>query len=274
MADNSAIEWTQATWNPIVGCTKVSTGCDRCYAERVTQRFRETFPAGFRLTLRPEALEQPLRWRQPRLIFVNSMSDLFHVEVPESFIARVFEVMSRCPQHTFQILTKRAHRLARLAPGLPWSANIWMGVSVETPACLWRVNYLREVPAAVRFVSAEPLLASLASLDLAGIDWLIAGGESQAGCRAADPVWFRELRDLCCKEGVPFFLKQLGGHPSKRGGEEAVLDGQRWCQRPIKSPVSAALGTRSERSSRRTLLHARASQRAAAGRAPRSGCFA
>lgn len=274
VADHSSIEWTQATWNPVVGCTKVSPGCDHCYAERITQRFHETFPAGFKLTLRPDALEQPLRWRQPRLIFVNSMSDLFHVDVPQSFITRVFEIMQRCPQHTFQILTKRAQRLARLASTLPWPANVWVGVSVETPAYLWRVNYLREVPAAVRFVSAEPLLASLGGLNLCGIDWLIAGGESQPGCRAAGLDWFRELRDLCGASGVPFFLKQLGGHPSKRGGDDAVLDGRRWCQLPVRNPACAAPGTRSERSSRRTPQRVRASPRAATGKAPRSGCFA
>ena len=222
MADHSRIEWTEATWNPTVGCTKVSPGCDHCYAERLTRRFRSAYPDGFALTLRPEALDLPRRWRRPRVVFVNSMSDLFHAKVPTSYLAEVFAVMEACPQHTFQILTKRAERLARLAPRLPWPPNIWMGVSVETRDYLWRIDYLRRVPAAVRFVSAEPLLRSLGSISLVGIDWLIAGGESQAGARPAHPDWFRELRDQCASAAVAFFLKQLGGHPHKRGGDQAL----------------------------------------------------
>src|SRR5918911_3229690 len=227
MADHSAIEWTEATWNPTIGCTKVSPGCDRCYAERITLRFKRNFPHGFELTLRPDALELPLRWRRPRMIFVNSISDLFHVDVPDSYIVDVFDVILRSPQHTFQILTKRATRLASIAPRLPWPRNVWVGVSVESAAYVWRIDYLRHVPAAVRFISAEPLLAPLPRLDLSGIHWLIAGGESQPGARPADIDWFRDLRDQCPAAGVGFFLKQLGGHPSKRGGEDAVLDGRR-----------------------------------------------
>jgi protein gp37 len=231
-SDHSAIEWTEATWNPTSGCTKVSPGCDRCYAERITQRFPKTFPNGFTLTLRPDALDIPLRWRRPRLIFVNSMSDLFHKDVSDDYIRQVFNVMQRTPQHTYQVLTKRAERLVRIAPRLPWPGHIWMGVSVESGAYTWRIPYLQRVPAAVRFISAEPLLERLPRLNLEGIHWLIAGGESQPGCRAADLAWFRELRDLCCAAGVKFFLKQLGGHPSKRGGADAVLDGRRWTQMP------------------------------------------
>ena len=230
--EHSNIEWTESTWNPTTGCTEVSPGCDRCYARRMTQRFPKTYPNGFDLTLREQALELPLRWRSPRRIFVNSMSDLFHADVPEAFIARVFDVMTRCPQHTFQILTKRAERAARLAPRLPWPTNVWMGVSVELPAFFWRVDYLRRMPSAVRFVSAEPLLGSLASIDLDGIDWLIAGGESQPGCRPAELVWFRELRDACRTAGVAYFLKQLGGHPHKRGGDDARLNGRLWHEMP------------------------------------------
>ena len=222
--DRSNIEWTESTWNPTTGCTEVSPGCDHCYAKRMTQRFPQTYPNGFELTLREHALELPLRWRSPRRIFVNSMSDLFHVDVPDAFIARVFDVMVRAPQHTYQILTKRAERLARLAPRLPWPDHIWMGVSVESPAFHWRVDYLRRLPAAVRFVSAEPLLASLNGINLEGIHWLIAGGESQPGCRPAELAWFRELRDTCASSGAAFFLKQLGGHPHKRGGDAARLD--------------------------------------------------
>jgi protein gp37 len=238
MADHSAIEWTEATWNPTNGCTKVSPGCDRCYAERVARRFPKTFPNGFELTLRPAALELPLRWRRPRTIFVNSMSDLFHADVPESYIADVFDVMVRAPQHTYQVLTKRAERLARLAPRLPWPPQIWMGVSVESPRYSWRVDYLRRTPAAVRFVSAEPLLAALPNLNLQGIDWLIAGGESQPGARPAATAWFEDLRDQCAAAGVAFFLKQLGGHPSKRGGEQATLDGRRWIELPEERRLS------------------------------------
>lgn len=235
MADHSSIEWTEATWNPVTGCTKISPGCDRCYAERVTRRFPQTYPDGFKLTLRPDALNLPLRWRRPRTVFVNSMSDLFHVEVPEQFIASVFAVMAQCPQHTFQVLTKRAERLARVAARLQWPANVWMGVSVESPDFAWRIDYLRRVPAAVRFISAEPLLAALPGLDLTGISWLIAGGESQAGARPADESWFRDLRDQCARAGVAYFLKQLGGHPSKRGGDHALLDGRRWLLMPTRS---------------------------------------
>ncbi len=233
MADHSGIEWTEATWNPTVGCTKVSAGCDRCYAEKITQRFPRTFPNGFDLTLRPDLIDLPRHWRRPRVVFVNSMSDLFHADVPEAFIQQVFSVMAECPQHTFQILTKRAERLARVAPRLTWSPNVWMGVSVESPAFLWRVDYLRTVPAAVRFVSAEPLLGSLKGINLDGIHWLIAGGESQAGARPAKLQWFRELRAASKAEGTKFFLKQLGGHPSKRGGEDATLDGRRWVELPL-----------------------------------------
>ena len=232
MADHSGIEWTEATWNPTVGCTKVSPGCDRCYAEKIARRFPKTFPNGFDLTLRDELIDLPRRWRRPRVVFVNSMSDLFHVDVPESFIRRVFAVMAECPQHTFQVLTKRAERLARVAPRLPWPSNVWMGVSIESDKFLWRADYLRDVPAAIRFVSAEPLLGSLAALDLVGIHWLIAGGESQPGARPAELKWFRELKSACRKNGTRFFLKQLGGHPSKRGGDEAILDGRTWHELP------------------------------------------
>jgi protein gp37 len=204
LADHSAIEWTEATWNPTSGCTKVSPGCDRCYAERMTHRFPKAYPNGFDLTIRRAALELPLRWQKPRIIFVNSMSDVFHASVPESYIVEIFDVMQRAQQHTFQVLTKRAERLARVAPRLPWPKNVWIGVSVESTAYRWRIDYLRSVPAAVRFVSAEPLLGPL-NVDLTGIHWLIAGGESQAGARPAEELWFRNLRDQCLAAGVPFF---------------------------------------------------------------------
>lgn len=233
MADHSAIEWTEATWNPTIGCTKVSPGCDRCYAERITRRFPQTYPHGFDLTLREDAIDLPERWKRPRTVFVNSMSDLFHADVPEAYIRRVFDVMATTPRHTYQVLTKRAERLARLAPRLPWPPNVWMGVSLESPEYRWRIAFLRKTPAAVRFISAEPLLAPLPDLDLTDIHWLIAGGESQAGARPASEDWFRDLRDQCDRGGVAFFLKQLGGHPSKRGGDQALLDGCRWVQLPV-----------------------------------------
>jgi protein gp37 len=241
MADHSAIEWTEATWNPTVGCTKVSPGCDRCYAERMALRFPKTFPNGFDLTLRPDTLELPLHWRRPRTVFVNSMSDLFHVNVPESYIAQVFDVMVRTPHHTYQVLTKRAERLARLADRLPWPGNVWMGVSVETPKYQWRIDYLRKTPAKIRFISAEPLLGALPNLNLNGIHWLIAGGESQPGARRANLEWFKDLRDQCKQAGAAFFLKQLGGHPSKRGGDDALLDGRRWIELPIESKPTLAV---------------------------------
>jgi protein gp37 len=239
MSLNSHIEWTDATWNPVRGCTKVSPGCAHCYAETFAERFRgvpgHPYEQGFDLRLVPGKLADPLRWPGPRMVFVNSMSDLFHIDVPEPYIAQVFDVIARCPQHTFQMLTKRAERLARLAPRLPWPMNLWAGVSVESKDFLWRIDYLRRVPSAVRFVSAEPLLGPLDGLNLDGIHWLIAGGESQSGARPCNLAWLRGLRDGCRASRVPFFLKQLGGHPSKRGGASAVLDGRLWRQFPLRT---------------------------------------
>jgi protein gp37 len=182
-----------------------------------------------------------LRWKRPRLIFVNSMSDLFHADVSEDYLQLVFDVMQRTPQHTYQILTKRAERLARVAPRLRWPDNVWMGVSVEGARYSWRIDYLRLVPASVRFVSAEPLLGPLNNLDLEGIHWLIAGGESQSGCRPSELEWFRDLRDQCRRAHIAFFLKQLGGHPSKRGGDDAILDGRRWTEMPPLADAKSAV---------------------------------
>jgi protein gp37 len=198
----------------------------------MTRRFPAVYPHGFTLSLRPHALDIPLRWRRPRLVFVNSMSDLFHNDVPDTFISRVFEVMRRSAQHTFQILTKRAERLARLAPRLPWPRNVAAGVTIENDSARWRLRYLSKVPAHLRFISAEPLLGPIPNLNLDGIHWLIAGGESQAGARPAALDWFRDLRDQCVRHSVAFFLKQLGGFPNKRGGDAAVLDGSCWRQMP------------------------------------------
>jgi protein gp37 len=221
MADRSSIEWTEATWNPVTGCSKVSPGCAHCYAETFAERWRgvpgHPYEQGFDLKLWPERLDVPLRWRRPRMIFVNSMSDLFHEDIPEDYIADVFEVMARADWHTFQILTKRHHRLADLGARLTWPPNVWMGVSIENRRFVQRADRLREVDAAVRFISAEPLLGPLEGLDLAGIDWLIAGGESGPGHRRINPAWVRELRDRCRHERVAFFFKQWGGRTSKAG---------------------------------------------------------
>jgi protein gp37 len=234
MGDNSAIEWTDATWNPVTGCTKVSPGCKNCYAERLAVRLRAMgnprYQNGFSVTLHPNLLTLPLRWRQPKRIFVNSMSDLFHEAVPETFIHRVFEVMVRADWHIFQILTKRSERLAALASHLPWTPNIWQGVSVESTRYTIRIDHLRTVPAAVRFLSVEPLLGPIAKLPLDDVDWVIVGGESGSGRRPMAVAWAREIRDQCIKAGVPFFFKQWGGRTSKAGGR--VLDRRTWDEMP------------------------------------------
>ena len=234
----SAIEWTEATWNPVTGCHQVSPGCAHCYAKTFAERWRgipgHHYEQGFDLRLWPERLEQPLRWRRPRVIFVNSMSDLFHEGIPFSYVERVFEVMVAAQQHTFQILTKRHERLSELAPDLPWPENVWMGVSIENRRFVHRADYLREVPAAVRFVSAEPLLGQLEGLDLDGIDWLIAGGESGPRHRPVHASWARDLRDRCLAEDVAFFFKQWGGRSPKAGGRE--LDGRTWDALPKTNP--------------------------------------
>lgn len=234
MPDRSAIEWTDATWNPITGCGKVSPGCAHCYAELFAERFRgvpgHPYEQGFDLRLWPARLELPRTWRQPRRIFVNSMSDLFHEGVPDSYIRQVFQTMGDCHWHQFQILTKRHERLASLAPTLPWPPNVWMGVSIENRRFVHRADFLRQVPAAVRFISAEPLLGPLEGLNLERIDWLIAGGESGPKHRTVKAEWVRELRDRCLAEGVAFFFKQWGGRYSKAGGRE--LDNRIWSDSP------------------------------------------
>ncbi len=235
MADKSAIEWTDATWNPITGCTQVSPGCDHCYAMTFSERFRGVpghhFEQGFDLRLRPERLELPLKWRSPRRIFAVSMGDPFHKDVPDEFIRRMWDVMQRAHWHTFQVLTKRPQRVARLASTLPWPTNIWIGTSIETGRYIWRADHLRRVPAAVRFISAEPLLGPLDSLNLDDIDWLITGGESGYGHRPCDVNWVRHLRDRCQLEQVAFFHKQWGGRTHSAGGRE--LDGRTWDEYPL-----------------------------------------
>jgi protein gp37 len=234
MPRDTSIEWTEATWNPVTGCDEVSPGCAHCYAKTFAERWRgvpgHPYEQGFDLRIWPERLDQPLRWKRPRMIFVNSMSDLFHERIPVSFIESVFETMAAAERHTFQILTKRHKRLAELAPDLEWPANVWMGVSIENRRFVHRADYLRRVPAAVRFISAEPLLGPLEGLDLEGIHWLIAGGESGPGHRPVKAEWIEELRCRCQAEGVAFFFKQWGGRTSKAGGRE--LDGRTWDEMP------------------------------------------
>ena len=243
MADRSAIEWTEATWNPVTGCSKVSPGCAHCYAETMSLRFGWSrgpwTPANAEANIRLHAdrLEQPLGWRRPRVIFVNSMSDLFHELVPVDFIERVFAVMAAADRHVFQILTKRHERLADLAPALEWPSNVWMGVSIENRRWVERADYLRRVPASIRFVSAEPLLGPLDGLDLTGIQWLIAGGESGPRHRPVRAEWLRDLRDRCDAEGVAFFFKQWGGPRSKSGGR--MLDGREWSELPTARAVAS-----------------------------------
>ena len=249
MAQKSDIAWTDATWNPTTGCDQISPGCDNCYALTLAKRLKamgssryqndgdaRTSGPGFKLAMHDAALDAPRRWRQPRLVFVNSMSDLFHDEVEDSFIDRVFEVMRETPQHTYQVLTKRTKRLMRIGPHIDWPANVWMGVSVESAAYRFRIDHLRQVPAAVRFVSAEPLVASLGVVDLDGIDWVIAGGESGPRARPMEPTWGREIRDQCQAQDVKFFFKQWGGRTPKAGGRE--LDGQIWDDMPKPMPVA------------------------------------
>jgi protein gp37 len=242
MADNSAIEWTEATWNPVTGCSQVSPGCAHCYAKTFAERWRgipgHSYEQGFDLRFWPERLEQPLRWTRPRMIFVNSMSDLFHEDIPVSYIEEVFDVMGRAAHHTFQVLTKRDVRLAEVAPTLTWHPNIWVGVSIENRRFVDRADRLREVEAAVRFISAEPLLGPLDGLDLEGIHWLIAGGESGSGHRRVKVDWLRDLRDRCADQDVAYFFKQCGGHHPKTGGRE--LDGRTWDEMPtVRDPQLA-----------------------------------
>ncbi|MGK3094595.1 DUF5131 family protein [Streptomyces sp. WAC01490] len=248
MSDRSAIEWTEATWNPTTGCDRVSLGCDNCYALALAKRLKamgaakyqndgdpRTSGPGFDVTLHPDSLDVPYGWKAPRVVFVNSMSDLFHARVPLDFVRQVFKVMADTPQHTYQVLTKRARRLRQIAPKLDWPSNLWMGVSVESEAELPRIDDLRQAPAAVRFLSCEPLLGPLPDLDLDGIHWVIAGGESGPNHRMLDQAWVTQIRDTCQKADVAFFFKQWGGRTPKSGGRQ--LEGRTWDQMPLPVPA-------------------------------------
>ena len=266
MADRTQIEWTDATWNPTTGCDRTSPGFDHCYALTLAARWKSmgvakyqrdgsprTSGPGFGLTLHPEALKIPFAWHSPRRVFVNSMSDLFHDEVPLDFIRETFRVMEETPNHTYQILTKRSRRLVRVADQLEWPPNVWMGVSMEDDRYTFRARHLLDVPAAVRFVSAEPLLGPLRSLHLDGIDWIIAGGESGVEHRPMLAEWVTDLRDRCVDQGVAFFFKQWGGRTPKAGGRQ--LEGRTWDQYPDSrrnrlSPAFIPLPLRSPRLTR------------------------
>jgi len=243
MAGPSTIEWTDATWNPVTGCTKVSPGCAHCYAERFAERFRgiprHPYEQGFDLRLWPNRLTVPLTWKSPRRIFVNSMSDLFHDSVPEEFIRKVFEVMGQASWHQFQVLTKRSNRLAELTSHLNWPENVWMGVSVESEHYQYRIDDLRRTDAKIRFLSLEPLLGPLSNLNLKGIDWVIVGGESGPGSRVMKRDWVISIRKQCQEAGVPFFFKQWGGVNKKRAGRQ--LQGRTWDQFPISTEVAGLL---------------------------------
>ncbi len=230
----SSIEWTDATWNPVTGCSKISPGCKHCYAERMAKRLKamgqRNYANGFDLTLQPHMLELPLKWRRPSQVFVNSMSDLFHKDVPVAYIKKVFEVMRRADWHYYQVLTKRSERLRELAPQLPWAPQIWMGVSVENEDYLYRVDDLRSTGAQIKFLSLEPLLGPLRGLNLRGVDWVIVGGESGPGARPIQPDWVRDIRCRCIRWNVPFFFKQWGGPVKSRTGR--LLDGRTWDEMP------------------------------------------
>jgi protein gp37 len=235
MGLKSAIEWVTATWNPLTGCTKISPGCAHCYAERMSHRLmlmgQPNYRNDFELTLHERMLEQPLRWKQPQRIFVNSMSDLYHKDVPFEFIAKVFDVMRRCPRHQFKILTKRADRLEEVSPRLEWPDNVWQGVSVENAGYSFRIDHLRRTGAKTKFLSIEPLLGPIPQLDLAGIDWVIVGGESGPGARPMRQEWVEEILSQCEQAGVPLFFKQWGGVNKKKAGRE--LNGRTYDELPL-----------------------------------------
>lgn len=235
MATMSSIEWTEATWNPVTGCTKISEGCRNCYAAAMAKRLKAMgnirYEDGFKVTLHDDLISLPLKWKKPRRIFVNSMSDLFHKDIPLGFIQSVFGTMQQASWHTFQILTKRSDRLKEVANLLPWPSNVWQGVSVEDQKATFRIDHLRQTPAAIKFLSIEPLIGKITDLNLQGIDWVIVGGESGPKARPMEAEWVRYIRDQCLEQNVAFFFKQWGGVQKHRTGRE--LDGQFWDQYPV-----------------------------------------
>lgn len=254
MGTSSKIEWTEVTWNPVTGCDRISTGCDNCYALTLAKRLKAmgaakyqndgnpiTSGPGFGVSIHPATLNQPYGWRAPKKVFVNSMSDLFHARVPSEFIADVFRVMSDTPQHRYQLLTKRPKRAVRLVNKVDWLENIWLGVSVENEDHVARIDELRKVPAAVRFLSCEPLVGPLTNLNLDGIDWVIVGGESGSRARGVSHEWVREIRDQCRESGTPFFFKQWGGRTPKANGR--FLDGRTWDEFPERETERLTMGT-------------------------------
>lgn len=234
MALGSSIEWTESTWNPVTGCSKISAGCANCYAERMARRLKAVgvpnYANGFEVTLHEELLKLPLKWRKPKIVFVNSMSDLFHEQIPDGFILRVFDVMNRAFWHRFQILTKRSDRLSRMSRDLPWADNIWMGVTVENRKCAFRIEQLRKTRASIKFISMEPLLEPVEELDLMDIDWVIVGGESGPGARPLNEDWVMDIKGKCQTSNIPFFFKQWGGVNKKKSGR--LLEGRLWNQMP------------------------------------------
>lgn len=239
MATTTTIEWTEMTWNPVTGCIKISQGCKHCYAERMAKRLHamgsERYKDGFAPTLHYDLIDTPRRWKKPRVVFVNSMSDLFQEDVPIAFIQAVFKTMVECPQHTFQVLTKRADRLAQIADQLPWPANVWMGVSVEDHRVVHRIMDLASTPAHVKFLSCEPLIGPLEDLPLVGIDWVIVGGESGKGARPMNEEWVQSIRKQCRASRVAFFFKQWGGVRKDRTGRQ--LNGRTYDEMPKRRHV-------------------------------------
>ncbi len=244
MASRSKIEWTEATWNPVTGCTKISQGCKNCYAERMAKRLHamavDRYRNGFAVTLQEDLVDLPRRWTKPRIVFVNSMSDLFHEAVPFDFIRRVFETMTSCPRHTFQVLTKRSRRLLELSSRLPWPENLWMGVSVENRNAVHRMRDLRQVPARVRFLSCEPLIGPTGRIPLRGIHWVIVGGESGPGARPMKSGWAQSILEQCNRRGIPFFFKQWGGVRKKRNGRH--LNGRTYDELPRQHSIVCTPG--------------------------------
>ncbi len=238
MAFNSAIEWTESTWNPMTGCTKISLGCKNCYAERLAKRLQAmgqpNYKNGFHLTIHPHMLNLPLQWKKPQMIFVNSMSDIFHEDAAEDFIRKIFGVMAKAHWHIFQVLTKRSVRLLELSDDLKWESNIWMGVTVESIENTLRIDHLRQSPAKMKFLSLEPLLGPLSELNLDGMNWVIVGGESGPRFRVMRKKWVIDIKDQCDRANIPFFFKQWGGTNKKKSGR--LLEGRTWDDRPMVRP--------------------------------------